>query len=232
MKTISKTLLASALVAASGVAQAEVSANIAAVSDYLFRGVSQSSNAAVQGGFDFAAETGLYAGTWISNVDFGGEVETDLYGGYSGEMNGIGFDIGGIYYWYPDSGGDQTGSELDYAEVALGLSYGPISAGIAYTAWGEVSNAPFDSGDLYYNISGEVPLEGGFSASAVLGYYDFDSKASGQEASYAHWGASLAKDVGEFGSVSVNYEQTDGDSDQPVATDDGPKIWLGWSKEF
>ena len=69
MKIISKTILASAFVAASGVAQAEITANIAAVSDYMFRGVSQSSNAAIQGGMDYANESGFYAGTWMSNID-------------------------------------------------------------------------------------------------------------------------------------------------------------------
>lgn len=239
MKTISKTLLASALVAASGIAQAEISANIAAVSDYLFRGVSQSSNAAVQGGLDFSDESGLYAGTWLSNVNFGGQVETDLYAGYSADMNGVGVDVGGLYYWYPDSGGDQTGSELDYAEIYAGLSFGVFSANVAYTVWGETDNAPFDNGDVYYSASADIPLQDGFSTTLTVGYYDFDQKISGagvntSSESYLHWAASLAKDVGDFGSVSVNYEQTDGDSNDGnvIAADDGPKIWIGWSKEF
>ena len=68
----SKTLLASALLASASVAQAELSANVAAVSNYFWRGVSQTDDkAAVQGGIDYSHESGLYAGTWASNIDFG-----------------------------------------------------------------------------------------------------------------------------------------------------------------
>lgn len=239
MKKYAQKLLACALVAGTGAAQAEVSANIAAVSDYLFRGVSQTSKAAVQGGLDYADDSGLYVGTWMSNVNFGGGQEVDLYAGFGGELSGIGYDISGLYYWYPDSGGDQTGVEADYAEIALGLSYGPVSASVAYTVYGETSDAPFDTGDVYYNVSLDLPMmPEGFSSSVFLGYYDFDEKVvsttNTSTESYVHWGASVAKDVGDFGSVSVNYEQTDGDSDDgnTIAAADGPKIWLGWSKEF
>ena len=247
MKNTMKTVLASALIAATGAAQAEVSANIAAVSDYIFRGVSQTSKAAVQGGLDFSDESGLYAGTWMSNVNFGGGQEVDLYAGFGAEANGIGYDVNVLYYWYPDSGGDQTGSELDYAEVTGGLSFGPASVSVSYTVWGETSNAPFDNGDIYYKAGLDVPVAGmlgsDFSSNVFIGYYDFDEKvvsnpAPGQfvtsSESYLHWGASLAKDVGQLGAVSVNYEQTDGDSNDgnTIAAADGPKIWIGWSKEF
>jgi uncharacterized protein (TIGR02001 family) len=47
------------------------SANIGAVSNYIWRGVTQTGDqAAVQGGIDVAHASGFYAGTWISNVDF------------------------------------------------------------------------------------------------------------------------------------------------------------------
>jgi len=235
MNNTMKTVLASALIAATGAAQAEVSANIAAVSDYIFRGVSQTSKAAVQGGLDFSDESGLYAGTWMSNVNFGGGQEVDLYAGFGAEANGIGYDVNVLYYWYPDSGGDQTGSELDYAEVTGGLSFGPASVSVSYTIWGETNSGPFEDGDLYYKAGVDLPvgdaLGNGLSSNVFVGYYDFND-TSGDAASYLHWGASVAKDAGDFGSVSVNYEQTDGDKNQPVATADGPKIWIGWSKEF
>ena len=232
MKIISKTLLASAFVAASGVAQAEITANIAAVSDYMFRGVSQSSNAAIQGGMDYANESGFYAGTWMSNIDFGGQVETDIYAGYGGEAGAIGYDIGALYYWYPDSGGDQTGSELDYAEIALGLSMGMFSANIAYTVYGEANDAPFDDGDVYFGVSAEIPMQDDFSTTLTVGYYDFNEELKDDSESYFHYGVSVAKDAGDFGAVSVNLEFTDLDEDHATLNDDGPNVWLGWSKEF
>ena len=63
---------------------ADWSANISAVSDYTFNGVSQTQNdPALQGGVDKAFDNGTYAGTWASNVDFGGDtnLEWDFYVG-------------------------------------------------------------------------------------------------------------------------------------------------------
>jgi len=77
-------------------AAAEVSMNITLASNYYFRGVSQTTDeAAAQGGIDFEDASGLYAGAWASNVDFGDgtSYEIDFYGGYAGEAVGLGYDV-------------------------------------------------------------------------------------------------------------------------------------------
>ena len=59
-------------------------ANVAIVSDYRFRGVSQSDEKlAIQGGLDVAHSSGFYLSTWGSSInDFNGsETELDIYGG-------------------------------------------------------------------------------------------------------------------------------------------------------
>ena len=66
----------------------------------MFRGISQTDNQiAIQGGFDYEHESGLYVGTWASNVDSsffqnGTDPQTELdgYVGYSGELGVIGYD--------------------------------------------------------------------------------------------------------------------------------------------
>ncbi len=86
-----KTLIATAMLATTATAQAEISGNVSMASDYIFRGVSQTDNQmAVQGGFDYEHESGAYIGTWASNVDSNffdnhtdPEIELDLYAGYS-----------------------------------------------------------------------------------------------------------------------------------------------------
>ena len=46
-----------------------LSANVFLVSDYFFRGITQTwGKPAVQGGFDFVHDSGIYLGTWASNV--------------------------------------------------------------------------------------------------------------------------------------------------------------------
>jgi hypothetical protein len=96
--TYTKTLLAAALLAGAGVAQAELSANLGVASNYYFRGITQTDDkAAVSGGIDYTHDSGLYLGTWMSNVDFGGkeDVEVDGYAGFGGDIGdtGLGYDL-------------------------------------------------------------------------------------------------------------------------------------------
>ena len=86
-----KTLIATAVMAATSTAAlADITGNVAMTSDYVFRGISQTDNQmAIQGGLDYAHESGIYVGTWASNVSpdfFNGagndpQIELDLYGG-------------------------------------------------------------------------------------------------------------------------------------------------------
>jgi uncharacterized protein (TIGR02001 family) len=115
-----------------------LTSNIALVSDYRFRGISQTyGRPAVQGGFDYAHASGLYAGTWASNVystagngigtsyTNGAGLELDLYGGYKFEpVPGLTLDLGGLYYYYP--GAHWNNSErtnFNNFELYLGASY-------------------------------------------------------------------------------------------------------------
>lgn len=81
----------------------EVSFNIGGVSDYRYRGISQSRlNPALQGGADYTHNpTGFYAGTWLSTIkwtkDAGGDgnIEWDIYGGKRGEIvKDVSYDVG------------------------------------------------------------------------------------------------------------------------------------------
>ena len=119
--------IASLTVGASAMAQAKApepdytfSYNVGVVSDYRFRGLTQTNyKPALQGGIDFSHKSGFYLGTWASNVSWvkefnganNGTTELDLYGGFKGEItSGLGFDVGLISYLYPgnDSGAAGT----------------------------------------------------------------------------------------------------------------------------
>ncbi|WP_052234829.1 TorF family putative porin [Alteromonas macleodii] len=103
---------------------ADWSANISAVSDYTFNGVSQTQNdPALQGGVDKAFDNGTYAGTWASNVDFGGDtnLEWDFYvGRYQMLTETVSLDYGIAYYSY--HGGDDS-SDGNYPEVYTKFGY-------------------------------------------------------------------------------------------------------------
>lgn len=164
-----------------------VSGSVALVSDYRFRGVSQSDKeAAIQGGITVAHESGFYAGVWASNLagwgTFGGaNMELDLIGGYKRNLgSGVTADVGLTWYMYP-GGADLT----DFAEpyVKLSGTLGPVSAlaGVAYApkqrALGNFSNTPFSRGQsednlyIWGDVSTGVPGTP-VTAKAHVGYSD------------------------------------------------------------
>jgi uncharacterized protein (TIGR02001 family) len=107
--------------------------NIGGTSDYVFRGISQSSNdPAIQGGADLSYGI-FYAGTWASRIDFDdappANAEVDWYGGIRptwkspfGDMN---IDLGVIYYSYPDAS-PAPGADPNYVEGKAGYSWSPL----------------------------------------------------------------------------------------------------------
>lgn len=160
--------IAAALMLGVASAQAEISANVTLATDYTFRGISQTGErGAIQGGFDWSGETGLYAGIWASNINFGGDASTemDYYGGFAGETaGGLGYDVGFIYYDYENE------SEFDYLEFALGFSYADFSVGVNY------SDEFGDGGPtyIYYSAGYSMSLTEQFSVDFNIGYTDTD----------------------------------------------------------
>jgi uncharacterized protein (TIGR02001 family) len=208
-----------------------VSANIGAVSNYIWRGVTQTQDgAAVQGGLDVAHESGFSAGAWISNIDWGTpdpNYELDLYLGYSYAVNDdLSFDLTGIYYAYPD------GRDSDFAEIGGSATWKWFTLGLAYTVYGQNDGGLFDNGDWYYFGGfeyGDLPF--GLTFSARGGYYDF--RYGGKpSADYWNYGASISKEAGDFGTFSLNWDQNDGNPDSAGGYDNDPKFWVGWLKEF
>lgn len=155
-----------------------LSANAALTTDYRFRGVSLSGgDPAIQGGFDAAHASGLYVGAWASSIDDGGtgafgDMELDLYGGWSGDVaEGLNLDVGLLYYAYPT---EDLGLDTDYFEpyAKLGFAVGPASAtvGAAY-AWEQDALGGNDNLYLYTDLGFDVPSTP-VTLSGHLGYTD------------------------------------------------------------
>jgi uncharacterized protein (TIGR02001 family) len=170
MKTIQKTaiaLAASGLFATTAFAQSApaaeapeaspITANVTVVNDYRYRGISQSNfKPAIQGGFDYAHESGIYVGNWNSSISWIGDyygpsggftgrgnssstpvssqVEMDFYAGIKKELIGEGFasDLGVLQYYYPTSGIPNTGGytanpNTTEVYVAQNFTFGPVT---------------------------------------------------------------------------------------------------------
>ena len=206
------TLTGSILLLSTAQINAEVSANVSMVSDYVFRGISQSQeDPAIQGGFDWAHESGFYLGTWASTVDFvaagpddGADVEWDVYLGYGGNINeSWTYDVSYIQYLYP---GTVSGVDYDYGEVVLGLGYNDF---LGFTVG--YSNDVFNSDEtgIYYEVSvGNDFGDSGFSWNAAVGHYDLDDLDS----SYTHYSAGITKSF-EKVSLGLSFHDSNGEEE-------------------
>ena len=189
-------LAAVGLLAVAAAANAEVSSTWTLTNDYDFRGASQSAkDPAVQASIDYANESGWYIGAWASNVDFGPaniDYEVDLYTGFSGGAeDGLGWDVGFVYYAYPDE------SDANYPEIYGKLSYGMFSGALFYSNdfIGSDESALYVSGDV------SVPLPQDFSLNLHAGYNfgDFWDGGDGVPGSeFIDWSVGVGYTVGHF----------------------------------
>ena len=168
-----KLLTALLIVAGVSVAQAQVSTNMGAVSDYRFRGISQTQNApAVQGGIDYADASGLYIGNWNSSVSSlmytnGAGLESDVYAGYKKEVGGIKFDVGSYNYIYSRAA-TVSGAKFDTNEVYISASRGPIAIK-ASQSLGDYFGTANSQGSRYYQADVAYPVAPKWTVNAHAG---------------------------------------------------------------
>jgi uncharacterized protein (TIGR02001 family) len=200
--SISMLLTTSALITPSAQAIEGLSANVAAASNYLWRGVTQTSNApVVSGGIDYENASGFSVGAWASNADWAEKMtyELDVYAAYANELdNGLGYSVGYIYYAYDSS------AEADFSEVNLSLSYDAYS--ITYNTLVD-SDADGDFGDdTYISADASFEVSPGLALAFHLGHYDFDAGGD-----YVDYGVSLSKNSFTFGVFDTDIDGADGE---------------------
>ncbi|MFH2140424.1 MAG: TorF family putative porin [Pseudomonadota bacterium] len=237
---LKKKLLVAALAASFAVpamAESPISSNVGFVSDYIFRGITQNShNPAVQGGIDYAHDSGLYVGAWGSNVSWiadsgavaSGSVtmELDTYIGFGGSATeDVGYDVGIVRYNYL---GDYTAAsgfaKADTTELYGSVSYKFLTAKYSYSL-GDFLAVPEGKGSNYIELNAEYTLEGaGVTLSAHYGKQKF-KPASADKYSYSDYKLAASKDLAGY-EVGVAYTSTNASSDWTYADNLGGK----WGK--
>ena len=188
-----------------------LSYNVGAVTDYRYRGISQSRlKPAIQGGIDFSHKSGFYLGTWLSSIkwikDAGGDasVEWDIYGGYKGTAGPIGYDVGLLRYQYPSA---NLGVSPNTTEVYAAGTYGPATLKYSHSLTDTFGF--FDSkGSHYLDLSATFDLGSGFSVVPHVGYQKIKNTNA---ASYTDYSVTLGKDFGNGVSASAAIVATDAD---------------------
>lgn len=222
-----KSLLTLAALTASATVFAQTSAapepdytfayNIGAVTEYRYRGISQSRfDPALQGGIDFTHKSGFYLGTWASSIrwikDAGGDadVELDLYGGYKNTFDGIGYDVGVLRYQYPSA---KLGVSPNTTEI-----YGALTYSVATLKYSHSTTNLFGFADSknsgYLDLSATFDLGNGFSLVPHIGH---QRVAHNGFSSYSDYSLTVGKDFGNGLSVSLAAIGTDAEHAAYVA---------------
>ncbi|UJJ60033.1 TorF family putative porin [Rhodanobacter denitrificans] len=187
------------------------------VSDYLFRGLSQTDRRpAVQAGVEFDHAGGGYVGGWGSNVSWladaststapiSSSVELDLYAGWRGDVGGgWSWDAGLYRYQYPGS-------------YPRGFTRPHTTEGYAALAWKSVSlKYSYAFTDLfgyagsrhsgYLDLSWSREFAPGWLLNAHVGHQHV---ANVPGTSYSDWKLGVTRNFGSGWSLALGYCDTD-----------------------
>lgn len=186
-----------------------LSYNVGAVTDYRYRGISQTRlKPALQGGVDFAHKSGLYLGAWASTIkwikDAGGDapVELDLYGGYKGSAGAVGYDVGVLRYQYP---GHDLAISPNTTELYAAGTFGPATLKYSHSVTNLFGFADSKNSG-YLDLSATFDLGNGYSVVPHVGHQKVKNNSA---FSYTDYSVTLGKDLGNGFSVSVAAVGTD-----------------------
>lgn len=180
--------------------------NVGLFSQYIFRGLTQTGRKpAVQGGFDFAHESGFYAGTWASNISWlkenasnsvpgtvqgtygeGGSGEFDFYGGYKWNLpQDFVVDLGTLYYWYPGSINTNAAAapagtpKADTWEIYVAPSWKWVTLKYSYSIKSDTFGVKDSKGTSYLDLSAAYPIaDTGFTLLAHWGWQKYRGTSS------------------------------------------------------
>ena len=242
-----KTLLASAVIGALGIPTAVLADdapaapaspwafNVGVVSDYLFRGVSQThGQPALQAGVTYTHPSGFYATLWGSNQSWvkdglgSGSTEIDIAAGYKNSFGDskFGYDVGYYTYNYPGHGSTNVSmtnatflANPNTQELYGALTYdlgNNNSLNVKYSyvtskyfiGWYNPGNGDDSRGSGYLETNGSFDLGNGWGLTAHLGHQKVKNFS---DADYSDLNVGITKDVG-FGVVGFLVSTTDAPS--------------------
>ena len=209
-----------------------VTANVTLASDYRYRGITQGNfRPALQGGFDYAHESGFYIGNWNSSISWlsdgygsnpavSAPIEMDFYGGYKTEVAGVALDGGLLQYYYSTKNmpGSTTVATCQTAGLrnACGVNPNTTEAYFAATYQFAMLKYSYALTDLFgiYDSKGASYIDlalnydtgfEGITLNGHVGRQMISTKTDGVDYSYTDWKIGLTKDLGKGLNVAVAY---------------------------
>jgi len=202
-----------------------LTANVGLTSEYVYRGITQTArNPAIQGGADFTHSSGLYLGTWGSNISWYSDavpgssvsMEWDLYGGYRNTIGDIGYDVGVLQYYYPGRYPTLAAGAVkpNTTEVYGALSYKWLTGKVSYVVSNGLFGVDNADGSYYLDLSANVPIVDTWTLNAHVGEQKYTGTATTGAASndslysYTDWKLGVTKDLGAGWSATAYYTDT------------------------
>ncbi|MFY9260120.1 MAG: TorF family putative porin [Gallionella sp.] len=229
MRTLLNTLILAALAVPSMAMAADAApasphtftSNVGLVSNYLYRGISQTgAGPAIQGGFDYAHSSGFYAGVWGSSISWLSDagvastasVELDTYLGYKGTAGDVAYDVGFLRYNYP--GTYVVGAvKGDTDEIYGAVTYSIVTAKYSHSL-GDTFGVSNAQGTNYFDLSANYALpDTGVTLGAHYGKQTFKGSTAaafalaGNSATYSDYKLSATKDFSGY-VVGLAYSST------------------------
>ncbi|PKO84478.1 MAG: hypothetical protein CVU17_02440 [Betaproteobacteria bacterium HGW-Betaproteobacteria-11] len=195
--------------------------NVSLTTEYLYRGIAQTrGKPALQGGFDYAHSSGLYAGVWGSNISWlndagaSASLEIDVYGGYKGTAGPLGYDVGVLTYNYPGTNKPSGAAKPDTTEVYGALSYQWLTVKYSVTTgslfgWTKASDGSKTKGSGYLEANAAYDLGGGWGINGHVGHQNVKDRGN---ASYTDYKVGVTKDLG-IGVLGLAYSATNAKDD-------------------
>ncbi|MFC7054006.1 TorF family putative porin [Hansschlegelia quercus] len=140
----------------------DVAFGVAGVTDYRYRGITNSAKGAAVQGYAELQTDWFYIGSWGSSVSFPTRLglsdpaaEVDLYGGFRHTWDAFTLDVGALYYYYPK----ETGFNTDYWEFKALPSYAFGDFGsITFNAWYSRDYANTGQDEIYLSLAPKVNI--------------------------------------------------------------------------
>jgi uncharacterized protein (TIGR02001 family) len=222
-KSIASVAVAAAL-AVPGLALAQaaspIAGNVSLVSDYRFRGITQTfEEPALQGGFDYAHSSGFYVGNWNSSIAdtffAGSPLEMDFYAGYKPTFGDVTLDLGVLYYYYPGSD-----PEIDNTELYVGAAWKWLSAKY-FHAVSDFFGVPDTKNSNYIDLSANFAFGAGWGLVGHIGHQKIKNNSA---ADYTDYKLGVTKDLSGW-VLGVAY--VDNDAEGTITSGAGKSMDIG-----
>jgi len=187
-----------------------IEGNLAAATDYLFRGISQTRNGgAVQAGLEARHADGVYVGGFLSNTSFLGDParqELDAFAGLRRRWAPIDLDLGLAAYSYLPAGAGARVAQYQAATLRLGHTDAATGLAGQLAVTLDLFEATLSSLAIEAGLQAPLPL--GATGVLILGQQFTRANPRVATPDYLWYGVGLERELGQRITATLGWHAT------------------------